>query len=152
MKPLLVCALALLAFTSAAHAQLGQSEDATSKTYGKPFGVPRSAGSYKIVAYRTSAYDITAGFKEGKAVWFIYKKKSGADWTEPDGASALADHVFGENKEWYRMAPGGKAKFAWHLYGHESYLAELHPEQKALVIWDSSGGVDSASILSEHLL
>lgn len=145
MRLILICAFAFIT-AGAAYGQLGQSEDATAKVFGKPLGAAKSASTVKILSYHTSAYDIIAGFKDGKAIYFIYKLNSGASWTPADVKAALSAHYPGADPGWYNYGSH------WELYGHKNCQAEIHPAQKALVIWDSAGGMDPVTILDQNPL
>ncbi|HWB58230.1 MAG TPA: hypothetical protein VG733_02010 [Chthoniobacteraceae bacterium] len=160
MKIFFVLAFVCMAAGSA-FGQLGKAEDTTSATFGKPVGSPHNSGNIKVVNYRTSTYEITAGFKDGKTVYLIYKKSSGADWSVADVMSVLNANNPAGNGFWQKTGGNTKEQFhpysgattqmngvqSYQLYSNKSIMGEYHPEAKAVVVWDSAAGVDGASLV-----
>jgi len=166
MKIFILSVLITLAFTSA-RAQLGQTEEATTAAYGKPLTSKVPMGSTtKAITFRTDAYDIIAGIKEGKTVYLICKKRTGSSWSDAEIKSLLESQRLGNDK-WHwskdiitgRHGPAvhqGNAKHIneaehWHIFAHDDYAAEYYPEKTLLLIWDASSGADSESILHDNM-
>ena len=152
----------------AAYGQLGMGEDAAAAAYGKPMGSSTSPSTkIKTVHYRTETYTITAGFKDGKGVYFVYKKLSGASWTDPEIKSVLDGHRMGHNDwGWNKdiitgqsgpaVHEGGVAHISavqqWHVFTHGDCSASYYPEKKLLLIWDASSGVDTGKIIDDDMM
>ena len=100
MKLPLVYALMLFAAGNLC-GQIGQTEQATSAAFGKPLGSPHNSGLFKIATYRTTAYEITVAYKDGKTAYLIYKKNGGGDWTLGEVMGVLNANV-----------PGGQGRLA----------------------------------------
>ena len=168
MKFLPAFILSLLLGAGVAHAQLDQTEDAVNAAFGKPFGAPHTAGAIKIATYRTTANEITVGFKDGKAIYLIYRKSSGAEWAPAEVTALLSSNVPGGNghEYWEKTTGTVRAQYhidgtstahmgnvqSWQLYKNKNLQAEFHPELKVVVIWDSAGGLDGAAILTQNPL
>ena len=167
MKLLLISALVTVTIT-ASHAQLGQTEAATTATFGQPLATKKAFGSNtKVVTYRTDAYEIIAGLNDVKTIYLVYKKRTGSSWSDDEIKSVLEAHRLG-NERWHwtkdiitgHHGPAvhrGDARHIdnvqkWHIFAHDDYTAEYYPEKNLLLIWDASGGIDSASILDQNML
>jgi hypothetical protein len=166
MKFILILIIAIIS-AGASYGQLGKSEDTATVAYGKPLRSATPLGStIKSVTYRTGTYNIVAGFKDGAAIYLIYKKKTGAAWTDEEIKSVLDTHDLGhKNWKWSKNLITGHHGPAvhkgpsknideaqhWHIFAHDQYAAEYYPEKALLLIWDASAGIDAATILQQNL-
>ncbi|HEV7403881.1 MAG TPA: hypothetical protein VGO11_13170 [Chthoniobacteraceae bacterium] len=162
---LLFCSLVLPCL---AHAQLLASPDATSRLLGKPtFTRAMPASNMTVANYKTDAYKVAAGFKENAAVYFVYKKQTGAAFAEAEIQQILDGHPGNEGKwKWRKDVITGRggpavhkggvkdvnAAEEWHVFAKKEYGAAYYPEKKALVIWDAGSGVDPAALVNQSNL
>ena len=166
MKLPLIFALLLFA-ASHLYGQIGQTGQATSTIFGKPLGSPHNSGPLKIATYRTSAFEIIVAYKGDKAVYLIYQNNGGKDWTYDQVMEVLNSNSPGGKGDWQKTdgsvhdeyssnAKTWKTKMngivSLQFQDNKTIRAEFHPESKALVIWDSSSGLDAAAILGQNAL
>ncbi len=148
-----------------AWAQLGQPQSATDTFLGRPLASHVEASTNTtVVRYRNAAYEVTAGFKNNGAAYFIYKKSTGGSWQDAEIQAVLDAHRLGHS-EWkwdkniitgrhgpavHRGAPShiNEAQH-WHIFAHDQYAAEYYPEKGVLIVWDTAQGVEPAAILNQ---